>query len=286
MSSDNPFAALSDGRPGDGDTIQREAAPIDFFGLFGRALSLITDNLEVLLVPMVVLIALNLASLGLSLAVTFGADQVGDELVRLGVQLTSQVVSIVFALINLYLSMGFYRMLLRLDRGQEVDQDALWGEGSNFLSGIGTAILMAIIVGMLWIPAIITWIFSAVAAVMTGLESGDITSAVGVLFGGLFVALLLAIPGYIVQLGLQFSVIAVVDLDGNPIEALMQSWRVTNGRKLFLFGQALVAGLLVLTLYAVTCLFGAPLAVIGMIALQVVTYNAFKHAAEPQTSAW
>jgi hypothetical protein len=282
MSSDNPFAAMSDGSSRDGDAINKAPAEVDFFGLFGRAASLITDNLEVLLVPMVVLIAVNLASIGLNVAISFGTEASGDETIRLAGQLTSNVVSIVFGLINLYLTLGFYRMLIRLDRGQEAEQDMMWGEGSNFLSAIGTTILMSLIVLILAIPTFVTIFAGTFGAVYQGIETGDFSNTIGIILGSSLVALLLFIPAYIVQLGLQYSVISVVDLDGNPIEALQQSWRVTTGRKLFLFGQGLVAGLLALTLYIVTCFFGAPLVIIGMAALQVATYNAFKHASDAE----
>jgi uncharacterized membrane protein len=49
---------------------------------------------------------------------------------------------------------------------------------------------------------------------------------------------LLIVPGIILALGLQFTTYLIVDKNMGPIEAMKESWRITNGHKasLFLFG--------------------------------------------------
>jgi uncharacterized membrane protein len=88
-----------------------------------------------------------------------------------------------------------------------------------------------------------------------------------IIFVGL---LLLIVPGFIAALGLLFVPYAVIDRGAGPINALKESWRITNGNKwqLFLFGLVLI-GLNLLGLLAL---------VIGVLVTAPITWLAVTHA--------
>ena len=88
-----------------------------------------------------------------------------------------------------------------------------------------------------------------------------------IIFVGL---LLLIVPGIIAALGLLFVLYVVIDRGAGPINALKESWRITNGNKwqLFLFGLALM-GLNLLGLLAL---------VIGVLVTAPITWLAVTHA--------
>ncbi|MES0403793.1 MAG: DUF975 family protein [Hyphomicrobium sp.] len=88
-----------------------------------------------------------------------------------------------------------------------------------------------------------------------------------IIFVGL---LLLIVPGFIAALGLLFVPYVVIDRGAGPINALKESWRITNGNKwqLFLFGLVL-SGL---------NLVGVLLLVVGLLVTVPVTWIAVTHA--------
>lgn len=88
-----------------------------------------------------------------------------------------------------------------------------------------------------------------------------------IIFVGL---LLLIVPGFIAALGLIFVPYAVIDRGAGPINALKESWRITNGNKwqLFLFGLVLI-GLNLLGLLAL---------VVGLLVTAPITWLAVTHA--------
>jgi len=88
-----------------------------------------------------------------------------------------------------------------------------------------------------------------------------------IIFVGL---LLLIVPGIIAALGLLFALYVVIDRGAGPINALKESWRITNGNKwqLFLFGLVL-SGL---------NLVGFLLLVVGLLVTVPVTWIAVTHA--------
>jgi len=88
-----------------------------------------------------------------------------------------------------------------------------------------------------------------------------------IIFVGL---LLLVVPGIIAALGLLFVTFVVIDRGAGPINALKESWRITNGNKwqLFLFGLVLI-GLNLLGLLAL---------VIGILVTAPITWIAATHA--------
>ncbi len=277
MSDDNPFAALSDGgRDGGGGAQTKKAAEVDFVEVLTRGFTLITENLDTLLVPIVVLLAVGLASFGLNFAVSFGAEMSGDPTMQLGGQLTGNVIQIVFGLINLYLILGLYRMLLRLDRGQQVEQDAMWGEGGNFLSAFGANLLVGLAVGLLLLPSLGVFFMGVFGGTMAAIESGDFTQMLGLVGGGMLGAMLLSIPAMLLFAKLQFATVAVVDMDANPIDAIGRAWEVTNEHLLLLFFQFLLLAVIQICLSLFTCGLAAPIGTVISASVLTVTYNAMK----------
>lgn len=147
--------------------------------------------------------------------------------------------ALVSGLIQLFFQIGMVRIYTRLARGLPGEVSMLFSESRNYLPA-----LIASFINML--------------AVMTGL-------------------LLFIIPGFIVALGLQFYLYALVDQELDPVAALQESWRLTDGYKFTLFVIGLALGFIVLALVCVTCGFGAILFAPILAMSQGVIYHSLLH---------
>ncbi len=144
------------------------------------------------------------------------AQLAGDKhavlLVIVATAAVSLMVGLVSWAVNVFLSIGLTRMLLATVRGEPLDFAQLFA-GLPYL-----------------LPAL-------AANALVGL---------GVVFG--LVALI--VPGVVLSLGWSFFLFAMLDGDLSPIEALRESWRLTQGEKLglllwfFVCGALVTAGLL------------------------------------------
>jgi len=123
---------------------------------------------------------------------------------------------IVGVLITAFLTGGMLSFLLKVVRGEE------YALGDVF-SG-----------GRFFVPMLIV-------SIVTGFASG-----VGMM--------LCVVPGIIVALGLQFSSLLVVDRGLDPIEAVKESWRITEGHKMNLFIYALIGIGVVIAGFMVCCI--------------------------------
>lgn len=111
-------------------------------------------------------------------------------------------------LVQTYLGLGMIRILLNIVRGEEASFGDFKSSGGVFLSALGATIL------------------------------ATLGASVGV---GLCI-----VPGVIVGLGLWFNQYVVVDQQLGAIDALKESWRLTEGNKVQLFLFALTSSLLML----------------------------------------
>lgn len=242
MSNDeNPFAA---GQAGDAfqdspsHTIY-EPVPLDVGAVLQRAFELLRDN------PGTVLGAAILAILpGFALAIGDAVMQVvvaqaDDADLALGYSFVSLGVSLFSTILNLFLQLGLIRILLNVTRGHDAQIGMLLSEGGKFLNGLGASILLGIVV------------------------------LVGVI--------LLIVPGIIAAIGLQFALYMVVDRNLGPIEALSQSWTLTDGNKLNLFLINVVFSLLGIVMVCFTLGLGYLLVLPLMTLAQAVMYHSLLH---------
>lgn len=111
---------------------------------------------------------------------------------------------------------------------------------------------------------------------------GDIFSG-GKYFGHMFVTLLIyqiasgigfafcIIPGVVIALGWSFATLLVVDKELSAVDALKESWRMTTGHKMSLFGFGLLCMLVGLLGFLVLCVGVLPAGVVIALA-QVHVY--------------
>lgn len=111
--------------------------------------------------------------------------------------------------VSSYMLGGIYDFVLKVARGQPYSFGDIFGGGRYFLSILG-------------------------AQLLTGLA---------IVIGYIF----LIVPGVILALGLAFTIPLIVDKNLGTIDAMKESWRITDGHKgsIFVFGL-LIAGLLLL----------------------------------------
>ena len=130
--------------------------------------------------------------------------------------------------VNIVLTLGSIRIYLKAARGEGPRFGDLFGEG-RYLVGAFVASLIT----------------------MLGVAAGT---------------MLLVVPGVILMLGWMFNLIAMVDQDLGPMEAIRESWRITSGEKGGLVLWTLVcAGLMLAGLLAcgVGIFVAAPICGIG-----------------------
>ena len=158
--------------------------------------------------------------------------------------LAVMAVSLVGGLLGLFFQLGAVRVNTRLARGIDAEVSMMFGEAAHYLPAVAMVIVMGV-------------------AVMTGM-------------------LLLIIPGIVLSIGLQFSLYAMVDQGLGPIEAMKESWRLTDGHKITVVGVNIAIGLL-------TLLFGCVTLGLGMVILaplvsltQAVMYHSLMHLQGPR----
>ncbi|MEQ1570442.1 MAG: hypothetical protein ABMA64_32715 [Myxococcota bacterium] len=150
------------------------------------------------------------------------------------------LVALVGMLVQIFFQLGMLRIFSRLARGLPAELSMLVGEVHHLPAAIGASVILAF-------------------AVAIGL-------------------LLLIVPGVILGIGLQFALIALIDQDLGPIQALEESWRLTDGYKLAVFVVNLLIGLIGLAVICGTLGVGYLLVVpIGSLT-QAVIYHSLMHA--------
>jgi hypothetical protein len=245
MSEDNPFsAAEGQSTTTRNDGDNLEPVPMDPVAILQRCWELMVQNPGTVAGAILLPLIPNIGFQVVQQGMQMAAENVDDD-VRLGLAVGVLVVAIVGALVNLFFQLGTYRIFTRLARGLPADVSMLVGEGRHYLSSLGAGIVVGL-------------------AVTIGL-------------------LLLIVPGIILALGLQFTFYALIDQDLDPIAALQESWRLTDGYKGTVFVVNLVMGLLLLVFSCVTLGFGYLLAIPMMGLSQAVMYHSLLHLQPPRT---
>ena len=215
---DNPFSsgnAGDDGGDGFDETNEMDPVPLDVGPILQRSFELFKDNAVVVILTLLIVGGLSIV-IGLFDAGLQIAAENADAEMALMLSVGRMGVSIVNTVIMLFFNLGMVRIFLNITRGQEADLSMLFGVGRFMLVAIAAQILAGI-----------------------------------AMFAGF---LCFIIPGIILALGLQFYLYVIVDKNMGPIQALQESWRLTDGHKMTLFFIGLVIGLLGLVLLC--CTFG------------------------------
>jgi hypothetical protein len=159
-----------------------------------------------------------------------------DEVAVIVVTLFSLGLSFVNFALSLFLQMGVIRIFLNLVRGEPADLGQLLSGGPHLARAFFTTLLVGLLT-------------------MLG-------------------TMLFCIPGIIAGIGLQYALYFVVDRELGPVEAMTESWRVTDGYKLQLFLIGLGVGLAGLLITCLTFGVGYLLAVPVLSLVTAVTYHA------------
>lgn len=149
------------------------------------------------------------------------------------------VVQLVTTLVALWLTLGQVRIVTRLVRGLDAEALMLFNETPKYPG------------------AIVAW-FLMGTAIVAG-------------------TCLFVIPGMIAAIGLSFTFYALVDQDLGPVDALSESWRLTEGYKLQLFLVSLVVSLGALVAGCATLGVGFFVAVPLLVLVQGVMYHSLLH---------
>ena len=202
---DNPFAPAEAGfRAGEalGRHDQLEPVPLDPGAILGRAFELVKRQPGLVVGAILIPIVPGLAFGGLDAVMQVVAEASGDETMMYAMVGGRLLVNLANWAVATFFALGQARIFMLVARGQEAELSMIIGEGRNYLSGLGVQLLV-------------------VLSTLLGF-------------------LLLVVPGIIVGLGLQFSLYAMLDRDMNPIEALQESWRLTDGYKFTIFAVNLI----------------------------------------------
>ena len=220
--SSNPFdpGSASDSSVGhSGRDGDAPAVELQLGPILQRCLEIFQNNPGIVLGSILLPLIPSFLIFGADLLLQTSIELSEDEFIRLMLELVSSGLSILSWLIGVFFLLGQVEIYIGLARGQDVDLNMLVGGGPRFLWGVFASFLMAII------------------------------STLG--------CCLLIVPGIIAGMGLQFTIYALVDQDLGPLEALSESWRLTEGYKLTLFLFNFVVVCCFLGLFCVTMGIGA-----------------------------
>ena len=270
MSDDqNPFAPSS--------TLEASAAapervdqlapvPMDVGDILTRCWEVLTANLGVVLLATGALIAPGLV-FGMSGFALDLAGEVGGEGMEVIMGLLSLANTIVQQVVTLFLTLGAVRIFIHVTRGQDAEASMVVSEGRSFLP----ALLVQLIIGLALLASI-----SPGMGAMAGLAVGglDFEVAMGILFLNLAIVF---VPWLVAGLGLQFAQYAIVDLGLGPIEALRESWRLTNGYKVTILFINILASLFALLVTCVTFGMGYLVLLPMLLLMQGVMYHSLTH---------
>ena len=191
---------------------------------FTWAFAMMRADIQGIALPIVVAVVASalvsaIVSGGLSFAVgILSAAGMAGEMMKLMRTGTNVVGGAIGIVVGSYINAGLYAFLLNVARGRPVELADVFRGGRHFAKMLG-------------------------ATVLVGLATGLGT-------------LLCIAPGVILALGLMMSMPLVVDRDLGAVDALKESWRLTDGHKMQLFVFMLI-GIGIVILGALACCVGA-----------------------------
>ena len=149
----------------------------------------------------------NLAQVA-SQAMMAEMDPDQQAMVQIFVGLFQMFIGLISFVVQTYLGLGLIQLMLNIVRGNEASFADFKVPGGVFAAGLGAAFLAAL------------------------------GTATGMLF--------CIVPGVMLGMGLWFQQYVIIDQQIGAVDALKESWRLTDGSKLQLFALALVSGLIML----------------------------------------
>lgn len=267
--ADNPFA------PGPSEVGERaghdrvdvlEPVPMDVGEILTRCWEVFSNNVGVVLAAMCAIIAPGLVFGASGFAIDVMAETMtGDT--QLLMQMLSVGNSLLQQLVTLFFTLGATRVFIHVTRGQDAEVGMIVGEAGSYLPALGAQILVGLAAMVSLAPGLIA--FGAASAGAMSMENGAMMLLVNVV--------LMAIPATVVMTGLTFIDYVIVDRGVGPIEAMKESWRLTDGYKMTVFFVLMVAVVLLLVATCLTLgigyLFFAPVVVL----MEGVMYHSLTH---------
>ena len=235
-SDDNPFAAGSDAIAEPSSVGTLEPVPMDVGPILERCWMLFRDNAGIVLAAILLGGGVKFGFSIVDTGVRSAENAYPEQAQALAT--LSVVLNIASGLLSFFFQVGLTRVFLNLASGLPVDASMLWGGGAQFPSALGSALVRG----------------------------------VAIVLGGLA----LIVPGVLIALGTQFYLYCLVDRDQGPIEALMESWRITDGYKATVFGLNLVMGLVGLALGCATLGVGFFVMIPVLSLTQAVMYHSLR----------
>lgn len=253
MSADNPFdsgfGGADDGMgPNEQGTL--DAVDLDVVPILERSWQLVTADPGVVIAALIFQIIPAGVVGGIQGVLQVAMDNQPDQGTMVVLQLLYFGASFVNFLVGVFVSLGLARVFTRMSRGLPAEVGMLFGEGRRYFQGLAATMMMGVIV--------------------------------------VLGSLAFLIPGIIAAIGLQFFIYAMVDQDLGAMDALKESWRLTDGYKFTVFLTNFAIGLIGIAIACVTCGIGY-LAFIPVLSLtQAVMYHSLIHlqgtAAQPRNA--
>lgn len=224
---------------GSSSGVPTDPVPLEVGAVLSRSWDLIKENLGVFALGALAMAAPSFVAQVVSQggSTVLQAAEAGDEAI-IAYSLFSLLLSFLAFLVVTFFQLGFFRIFLNLARGEEASIGLLTSEGGRYLSGLGTIILV-------------------------GLATG-------------FGTILFLIPGIIIGIGTQFALLLVVDRKLSPIDAISESWSLTDGNRVNIFVIDLVLFLLMLTMGCLTLCIGFLFIAPFFVVANVVMYQSLQ----------
>lgn len=241
MSDDNPFRSSDAmGGLGMGANEEGDLPPVDLdvMPILERCWQLVTANLGVVVAAIAFQVVPSMGIGFLQSGLQMAMENAEPELAMLLGGAYLGTLLVNF-LLSVFVTLGSARVFSRIARGLPADISMLFGEGRRYFQGLVAMLLYTI----------------------------------------LFVlgSLLFVIPGVIAWVGLQFWMYALVDQDLHAIDALKESWRLTDGYKVTIFLTDLAIFVVALVVTCATCGLGYLVLLPLLLLSSAVIYHSLTH---------
>lgn len=241
MTEDSPF------RPTAGDALPggrnpegpAVAVPLEVAAVAGRAWEITLRSKSVVAAAVLIPLIPQLTGAVASQILQALATEARDPEEQLRYLLPALGLRLLTTLVALWLTLGQVRVVSRLARGLDAEGLMVFGELGRYPAALGV------------------WLMASVAI------------GAGTCF--------FVVPGLIASVGLGFALFALIDQDLGPVDALSESWRLTDGHKLrvFLVGLAVASGALLVSV--ATLGLGLVVAAPVLVLSQGVMYHSLLH---------
>ena len=162
------------------------------------------------------------------------------------------VVFLLVSIVGLWLQLGQSLVMLDISRGRVADYSRIFAAGSFLPSAIGAWLIRYFVLGLVVLT--FAGMPSGIAYLMTGeFETPILVGLVGVCLG--------AVPFCVLMLGFSMAQLLVLDQRCGPWDAVVTSWRITQGNKITL----LLLGLVVSAISVIAVIVGLLAFCVGLL---------------------